>query len=128
MLTELMIDLYRGLNDREPGPEIVASIRGFQEDNGLLNDHNVPEWLTSVFKDALAKRGIKNVLFQQIGSDISTFLDEVSTVIPGWKHHDEGEWVEIVLEQIGVKILLSREARTLDGKGCSSYSVELLNK
>jgi hypothetical protein len=123
-LTELMIELYRRLNGREPGPDVIASIREFQEDNGLLEDDQVPEWLTSVFETALAGREVKHVLFPRIGSDISTFLDEVATVIPGWEHEDEGEWVTMTFAPLGVKILLSREARTPEGAPSDSYSVE----
>ncbi len=47
-------------------------------------------------------------------------------MIPGWEHHDEGEWVTMAFAALGVKIVLSREARTPDGRPSDSYSVTRL--
>ena len=124
-LTELIVALYRRLHHRDPDSSVVQAIEQAREDNGLDQDDQVPSWLIDSFTAVLANHEVKNELFPQIGSDIASFFEEVASVIPGWKHHDEGEWVLMDFPAIHAQLYLSREARTPEGGSCSSYSVRL---
>ena len=125
--TELLVDLYRRLNNRVPEPEVIEGIRQLQEENGLLDGDRIPGWLYASIAAALARHESPDVLFPEVGSDVGSFLIEVSELIPGWEHVDDGEWITISFTVLGVQIYISREAMTIERTSCCSYSVRLLS-
>src|SRR3954465_3086731 len=125
MLTELLVELYRRLHHRDPEPGVVEAIRQVCEDNGLVDDQ-VPTWLMDMFDAVLAGREVKRALFPKIGSDISSFFLESAPRIPGWQHDEQGESVVMEFPAIHVRVRLSREALSPEGRACASYSVLLM--
>lgn len=126
-LTELLVELYRRLNGREPEPELAEAIQTLREENSLDQDDQVPAWLTAVFTEALAGREVEHVLFPKIGSAIASFLFDASREIPGWEHDSQGEWIDLRFPAIGMLIHLSREALTPDRRHSCAYSVRRLS-
>jgi hypothetical protein len=124
-LTELVVELYRRLNKQEPEPGVIEAIQQVCEDSGLEDD-KVPTWLMDMFDAVLAGREVKRVLFPKIGSDISSFFLESAPLIPGWRHDDQGESVVMEFPPIHVRVQLSREALTPEGRACALYSVLLV--
>jgi hypothetical protein len=122
-LIELMVELNRRLTGRPPTEEFVDAIRRLREGYDLEDDTKVPGWLTDAFGAALEGRETGKVHFERIGSDVDSFLSEVSELISGWEHDDQGESIGIGFPALGVKIHLSREERNPAGESCCAYKV-----
>jgi hypothetical protein len=125
-LTALLHELYRRLHGRDPDPATLAAIAEARADNGLDDDAQVPSWLGDALAAALDGREVDRVRFRRIGSDVSSFVMDLAEIVPGLQHHDEGEWLTLSMPAVGVRIVLSREARMPDGTGGASYSVQSL--
>jgi hypothetical protein len=122
-LTDLIVELYQRATGRPPTESIIDTIFQYRWDCDLEDDAKVPAWLTDMLRAALQGRETGVVRFEQIGSDVSSFLFDASEMVPGWKHDDHGEAIEIALPLLGVHIHLSRESRNDSGAHCSSYNV-----
>lgn len=122
-LTEVLFELYRRLNQREPDARVIEAIQQLREDNGLADDQQVPAWLPAALDAALGGREVSNVLFPEVGSDVGSFLLEVSEIVPGWEYDDQGELATMTFPALHVQLFLSREAADSEGSGCASYSV-----
>lgn len=122
-LTTMMMALYGRLTGHPPTEGFVDAVRQLREDYELEDDAKVPSWLTDMFAAAMEGRETGTVRFEDIGSDVASFLSEVSRLVPGWSHDDQGEWIGNVLAPLGVQIYLSREAANDAGKSCCSYTV-----
>lgn len=122
-LTTLILELYQRLTGNVPAVDLGDAIRQRRWDCDLEDDAMVPTWLLEMFSSVLRGEDTGVVRFERIGSDVSSFLLDVATLIPGWKHDDHGESIEIDLAPLGVYIHLSRESRSDSGAHCSSYHV-----
>lgn len=122
-LTDLIAQLYQRVAGGPPTQSVVDAIHQHRWDCDLEDDTKVPAWLTDMLGAALQGRETGVVRFERIGSDVSSFLLDVSEMVPGWQHVDQGESIEIELPSLGVHIHLSRESRSDAGAHCSSYSV-----
>jgi hypothetical protein len=123
MLTILMEQIRERLTDQPPPEHFEDSVRQLREDYDLDDDAKVPSWFIQMWVAVLEGQGTGTVCFDQIGSDISSFLMEVSELISGWKHDEQGESIEIDFPSVTTHIHLSRESRTDAGTHCCSYTV-----
>jgi hypothetical protein len=118
-----MTETYRHLAGHPPAADFVEAVDQLRWDYDLEDDAAVPTWLTDAFSAAVKGRTTDIVRFDSIGSDVDSFLTEMSRLVPGWEHDDQGESIEIKLPPLGVEIYLSREALSSTGTGCSSCVV-----
>ncbi len=125
-VSELLASLYRALAGVAPTPEVTRAIEQCREDNGLDAGREFPEWLLGVLGAVLERHEVERALFPKIGSEVATFLAEVSQLFPGWQHDDQGEYVAMTFPLLGVRAHLSREALTPRGEHSCSYSVRRL--
>jgi hypothetical protein len=118
-----MVELYRRMTGGSPTQDFIDAVRGLRDKYDLDDDTRVPSWLTDMFSAALKGQETGTVRFEEIGSDADSFLSEVSTLVPGWKHDDQGEWIGIGFSPLGIQIYLSGEAVNDAGTHCCSYAV-----
>jgi hypothetical protein len=121
-LTMLMEKLRKRLTGQPTPEHFVDAVRQLRKDYDL-DDEKIPDWLIDMWVAVLEGRETGTVRFDQIGSDISSFLMEISELIPGWKHDEQGESIEIDLAPVTTHIHLSRESRNAAGTHCCSYTV-----
>lgn len=123
-LLALMSALHRAASGTDPEWSFVAALLTSAEDNGL--DRELPAWLVDAFVAALARRDSGPAAFPNDNGDVASFLSEVSKLVPGWNHDDQGEWYDMTFPALGMWIHVSREARDAEGRGCSSWTVKPL--
>jgi hypothetical protein len=126
LLTDLFTELISKLNGTAPSDETVAAIEQLVVDDDV-EDERVPGWFIEALKAVLAGEEKATVWFPSIGSDVRSFVAEVSPLIPGMDLEDEGEYLLMKFPSLGLEIYMSGEAiDPATGKGCDSIAVQRL--
>jgi len=123
-LTDLMVQLYRRLNGREPSPDTVEVIETLRDDYDL-DDDSVPPWLVDAFNAAMEGKALGRVDFQEEG-DVAAFLLEAARKVPGWEHDEQGEYLAMRFPALGTRVVINREGLSPQGTHCCFVRVERL--
>lgn len=123
-ITALLHELYRRSEKHAPTSGFVNRLQECLEDNGLHDDRRVPTWLIEALEAVLHGQELRDIDIGRLDGDTSNFLDEVSAILPGWHHVDEGEWLEVTFTVLGMRLYITREGLNAERKTCHKYSIQ----
>jgi hypothetical protein len=123
-LRDMLINLFRQSELQDPPLSLIANLQECIEDNGLQDDDHVPAWLVDSIGAVLDGKELPDTLIDSVDGDVANFLSEVSDVLPGCEHSDQGEWIRMTFPALRSQIYISREALDAEHRVCSKYSVK----
>lgn len=121
-LINTLLELHRRMTGTPATPSVESRIIEMWLPYRSGQFERSEEATREALEAALRGELVDDVPFFGIGATW-LLLEELATLWPGWETEDDGEWREIVLRPLGLRIFISNEAGPPTGR---SYSIEPL--
>jgi hypothetical protein len=106
------------------GPFDTGRAQSYLAEDGFETDDDVPAWFRQMIELVDRRLGGRALFENNDGGTMSGLLQELHDT-HGWDVDDYGEGMEMIFPVSKVRVFISRESLTPDGRGCHSYTVSV---